>query len=247
MWALDRGNGPVPLGDAVPVRHQELHHLEHRRQDRHRAPEHRSAVQGAGPESRAVLLEHAQLLAARLSSRPERAVRAVCRQLHGHDVAPSPAQDGQPAVPEKRVGSRRAGTEVENFAGVAKVEHVDRRGEDDLQGPGARQRRHARDGRRPRVLGRSRRQAAAPSTPRAARRCGKRRCRARSRTARSPTRVNGKQYLAVLSGEGALTGGLIDQAGINLLAGTMRSTSLRYRSPNRPGPACAPPRLGGYL
>src|SRR4029079_11174799 len=32
-----------------------------------------------------------------------------------------PAKDGQDAVSEKRVGSRRAGTEIENFAGVAKV------------------------------------------------------------------------------------------------------------------------------
>ena len=41
--------------------------------------------------------------------------------------------------------------------------------------------------------------------------------------------VNGKQYIAVMSGEGLLTGGIITQAGIRRHGGTMRSMFLRCR------------------
>ena len=134
MWALDRDERPVSVGVAVSVRRQELHHFEHRREDRDSAPEHRSAVQGAGAESHAVLLEHAQLLAAGVSSRAERAVRAVRRQLSRHDVGRTRSRTVRPAVPERRVGSRRSGVELDNFAGVVKVNMSTGETEGHLQG-----------------------------------------------------------------------------------------------------------------
>ena len=76
---------PVPLGQPVPLRHPELPDLEHRRQDRARGAEQERHVQrSAGPQGH-LLLEHPQLLADGVSSRPERALRAVCRELPGHD------------------------------------------------------------------------------------------------------------------------------------------------------------------
>jgi len=125
----------------------------------------------------------------------------------------APAKDGQPAVPEKRVGSRRAGTEVENFAGVAKVNMST--GETrmiykgrapgngamlatagdlifwgDLDG-----KLHAFDAASGKTLWETSLQGTIQNST-------------------ITYAVNGKQYLALLSGEGALSGGLIDQAGI---------------------------------
>jgi len=124
-----------------------------------------------------------------------------------------PARDGQPAVAEKRVGSRRAGIEVENFAGVAKVNmstgeaKIIYKGRapgngamlatagdlvfwGDLDG-----KLHAFDA----VSGKTLWDTSLQGTV---------------QNSTITYAVNGKQYVAILSGEGALSGGLIDQAGI---------------------------------
>jgi alcohol dehydrogenase (cytochrome c) len=124
-----------------------------------------------------------------------------------------PARDGQPAVAEKRVGSRRAGIEVENFAGVAKVNmstgeaKIIYKGRapgngamlatagdlvfwGDLDG-----KLHAFDA----VTGKTLWDTSLQGTV---------------QNSTITYAVNGKQYLALFSGEGALSGGLIDQAGI---------------------------------
>ena len=125
----------------------------------------------------------------------------------------APAKDGQPATPEKRVGSRRAGVDVQNFAGVAKVNmstgeaKIIYKGRapgngamlatagdlvfwGDLDG-----KLHAFDA----VSGKTLWETALQGTV---------------QNSTITYAVNGKQYLAILSGEGALSGGLIDQAGI---------------------------------
>jgi alcohol dehydrogenase (cytochrome c) len=124
-----------------------------------------------------------------------------------------PAKDGAPAVPEKRQGARRAGVDIANFAGVAKVDmasgemNVIYRGRapgngamlatagdlvfwGDLDG-----KLHAFDA----VSGKMLWETALQGTV---------------QNSTITYAVNGKQYLAVLSGEGALSGGLINQAGI---------------------------------
>jgi alcohol dehydrogenase (cytochrome c) len=129
-----------------------------------------------------------------------------------------PAKDGQPAVPEKRAGSRRAGVDVENFAGVAKVNmstgeaKVIYKGRapgngamlatagdlvfwGDLDG-----KLHAFDA----VSGGMLWETALQGTV---------------QNSTITYAVNGKQYVAVLSGEGALSGGLINQAGIKPVRG----------------------------
>ena len=135
------------------------------------------------------------------------------RQLPGHDVGGARRRMVSPRCRKSASARDAPASRSRIFAGVAKVNMSTGEAEDHLQGSRARKRRDARDRRRPRLLGRPRRQAARLRRGRAARRCGKRRCRARSRTARSPT-VNGKQYLAVLSGEGLLTERLMGQVGL---------------------------------
>ena len=125
----------------------------------------------------------------------------------------APAKDGKAATPERRVGSRRSGTEIENFAGVAKVNMSTGEatmiykgrapgngamlatGGDlvfwgDLDG-----KLHAFDA----ASGKTLWETSLPGTV---------------QNSTITYAVNGKQYLALLSGEGALSGGLIDQAGI---------------------------------
>jgi alcohol dehydrogenase (cytochrome c) len=124
-----------------------------------------------------------------------------------------PAKDGQPSVPEKRLGSRRAGIDVENFAGVAKVNLST--GETKIiykgraPGNGAmlatagdivvwgdlNQTLRAFDAASGKILWETTLSGAIQNST-------------------ITYAVNGKQYLAILTGEGALSGGLIDQAGI---------------------------------
>jgi alcohol dehydrogenase (cytochrome c) len=125
----------------------------------------------------------------------------------------TPARDGQAAVPERRVGSRRSGVELDNFAGVVKVNmstgepKVIYRGRapgngamlatagdlvfwGDLDG-----KLHAFDA----ASGKTLWETALPGS---------------AQNSTITYAVNGRQYLAVFTGEGALSGGLIDQAQI---------------------------------
>ncbi len=124
-----------------------------------------------------------------------------------------PARDGQAAQAERRVGSRRSGTDLDAFAGVikvnmstgeAKVIYTGRAPGNgamlatagdlvfwgDLDG-----KLHAFDAASGKVLW----DTALPGTV---------------QNSTITYAVNGKQYVAVFTGEGALTGGLIDQAQI---------------------------------
>ena len=141
-----------------------------------------------GRAPRHLLLEHAQLLADGVPSASERAVRAVGRQLPRHDVGHSRATDGKPAVHEKRAESRAKAVKPEEFGGLAKINMETGEIQHIYKGRAPGQRRRAGDGRRPRVLGRSRRQVPGVRRRRPARFCGKRRSADRSTTARSPTR-----------------------------------------------------------
>jgi alcohol dehydrogenase (cytochrome c) len=124
-----------------------------------------------------------------------------------------PATAEQAAVGEKRVGARRAGTELDAFAGVAKVNmatgEVKRIYTGRAPGNGAmlatagdlvfwgdlNQKFRAFDANSGKILWETTLQGAIQNST-------------------ITYAVNGKQYVAVFTGEGALTGGLIDQAGI---------------------------------
>jgi len=125
----------------------------------------------------------------------------------------APAKDGKPATPERRVGSPRSGVALDNFAGVVKVNlstgepKVIYKGR--APGNGAMlatagdlvfwgdlgQKLRAFDA----VTGRTVWETTLPGT---------------IQNSTITYAVNGKQYLAILTGEGALSGGLIDQAQI---------------------------------
>ena len=124
-----------------------------------------------------------------------------------------PARDAQPAVGEKRVGSRRSGTELDAFAGIAKINmstgEVVRFYTGRAPGNGAMlatagdlvfwgdldQKFRAFDASSGKILWESTLQGTIQNST-------------------ITYAVSGKQYVAVFTGEGALTGGLIEQAGI---------------------------------
>ena len=128
-------------------------------------------------------------------------------------TAATVAAPDQPAVPEKRVGTRRQGTDLANFAGVAKINmstgEIKRIYVGKAPGNGAMlatagdlvfwgdldQHFRAFDAATGKVLWETTVNGAIQNST-------------------ITYGVNGKQYVAILTGEGALTGGLIDQAGL---------------------------------
>ncbi len=124
-----------------------------------------------------------------------------------------PAKDDQPSKPERRAGSRRSGIDVENFAGVMKINMSTGEARPIYKGraPGNGAmlatsgdvvfwgdldgKLHAFDA----VSGRTLWETALPGA---------------IQNSTITYAVNGRQYVAVFTGEGALTGGLIEQAGI---------------------------------
>jgi hypothetical protein len=128
-------------------------------------------------------------------------------------TAATPASGNGPATPERRAVVGRPGAESEKFGGLAKVDMSTGRT------------RRLNEGRAPgiaatlataggvvfwaRSIDRSGR-----STQTRERSSGKRRSTDRSRTAPSPLRSTGNQYVAVLVGNGGLMAGLLRPAGI---------------------------------
>jgi PQQ-dependent dehydrogenase (methanol/ethanol family) len=128
-------------------------------------------------------------------------------------TAATPAADGKAAIPERRVGARRSGTELDAFAGVAKVNmatgEVKRIYSGRAPGNGAMlatagdlvfwgdlgEKFRAFDAVSGKILWEVTLQGAIQNST-------------------ITYAVNGKQYVAVFTGEGALTGGLIEQAGL---------------------------------
>ena len=124
-----------------------------------------------------------------------------------------PATADQPAVSEKRVGARRSGTEIEAFAGIGKINmstgEITRFYTGRAPGNGAMlatagdvifwgdlaQKFRAFDANTGKILWEQTLVGAIQNST-------------------ITYAVNGKQYVAVFTGEGALTGGLIEQAGI---------------------------------
>ena len=95
-----------------------------------RVAEQEQAVHRAVRSPGHLLLEHAQLLADGVSSRRQRAVRAVCRELPRHDDAPGP--NGKPR--ERRGGIPRPGSDPEHVGRPDEDQHVDGRDEADPRG-----------------------------------------------------------------------------------------------------------------
>ena len=190
-----------------------------------RPPEHGRDVHGPERPPRHLLLEHAQLLADGVSPRPELALRAVRRQLPRHDR-------GRPRTAsrrERRVGIPREGIDPENVGGPGEDQHVDRRDEADLRGarPAT-----ARCSPRPATWcsGATSTRSSAPSTPRPARCCGRQTLGGPIQNSTITYAVNGKQYVAVFTGGGGLTGGLHRPGGHQAdTAATTRSTCSRCR------------------
>ena len=128
-------------------------------------------------------------------------------------TAAAPAKDGRPATPERRVGSRRSGVDIEQFAGVMKINMSTGEAVPIYKGraPGnGAMLATAGDlvfwGDLDGVLrafdaasGRTLWQTSLPGT---------------IQNSTITYAVGGRQYVAVFTGEGALTGGLIEQAGI---------------------------------
>ena len=81
VFVIDRDNGQFLWAMPFPVRRPELHHVGHRRKNRADHAELGSGVQAAGRSSHHLLLEHAELLADRLSRGNAITFRAVHRQL----------------------------------------------------------------------------------------------------------------------------------------------------------------------
>ncbi len=124
-----------------------------------------------------------------------------------------PEQDGQPAVREQRVGARRSGVELDSFAGIAKINMTT--GETirfytgRAPGNGAMlatagdlvfwgdvaEKFHAFDAATGKILWETKLEGSIQNST-------------------ITYAVNGRQYVAVFTGEGALTGGLIEQAGL---------------------------------
>jgi alcohol dehydrogenase (cytochrome c) len=125
----------------------------------------------------------------------------------------TPAAEDRPATPERRVGARRSGVDLEEFAGLARVNMST--GEIKMiykgQAPGngallatagdlvfwgdLGEKFRAFDAATGKVLWETKLQGTIQNST-------------------ITYAVNGKQYVAVFTGEGALTGGLIDQAGL---------------------------------
>ena len=148
-------DGAVPLGEAVPVRHARIPHLEDRREDGANVSSTSSVLVDAPGKRRTVCFWNTKSYWP-MTYHPGLNSLFVPYNDNCLDMtAAAPASGGQPAVAERRVGIPRPGSKPDEFAGVAKINVATGEIQPHLQGTCSRPGRRIGDCGRPGVLGRS--------------------------------------------------------------------------------------------